>query len=65
MRSSFDSPVRRSAILRAAQPKGRRYWTFVGFFFSPAPIRPNGRINKNVITHWTALTNQLLNVKIY
>ena len=40
MRSSFVSPVSRSAILRTAQPKGRRYWALQAFFFSPAPIRP-------------------------
>lgn len=40
MRSSFVSPVRRSAMLRTAQPKGLRYWVLQAFFFSPAPIRP-------------------------
>lgn len=40
MRSSFESPASKSAILRTAQPKGRLYCTLQAFFFSPAPIRP-------------------------
>lgn len=41
MRSSFESPASKSAILRTAQPKGRLYCTLQAFFFSPAPIRPD------------------------
>lgn len=59
IRSSFVSPVSRSAMLRTAQPKGRRYWTLQAFFFSPAPIRPIQLKSKH--DSWRYLIRCILN----